>query len=117
MSKRRNAISRYIYDPTLYARPGDSRGDYSEEERREIRTLRDNYPELHEAWGDVAIAEAWADFSESVHMMRWIENLSRDEDFLLFLFLQQERGEIPWGTPAYSLKEQAAAYISGETVR
>ena len=74
------------------------KGEFSEDERNELSLLRQSYPELKH-WGDLAINVAWADFSQSVYLISWVDfgPGDRDELFLNFCYWEQCKGTWPWG--------------------
>ena len=69
-------------------------GEWPDEYRLNIQTLRLFHPELAE-WGDLAIGGAFGDYSQDVLEVSWADWLlkSRDETFLDYCCWRQTRGK------------------------
>ena len=76
------------YDPLLFVQDGYQKatGEYSEETKGEIKTIRNAHPELAD-WGDLAIGSAWGDYSQDMLLVNWCDWLisERNEEFLRYI--------------------------------
>lgn len=88
-------MSKFRFEATVFVQPGYEMapGDWSDNDRQEIASIRSLHPEL-ESWGDLAIGFAFGDYSQDVLEVSWADWLvnARDQDFLNYCCWRQTRG-------------------------
>jgi hypothetical protein len=88
-------MTRFFFVASTFVSPGleTDPGDWSDEVRAEIATLRDLYPELSH-WGDLALGSAFGDMSQDVLSVGWADWLfnERHDFFLDYCCWRQTRG-------------------------
>lgn len=76
------------YDARAFVKPGFERasGEFSDETRNDIDSIRAAHPEL-ESWGDLAVVGAWGDYSQDELYVNWCDWLvgERNEEFLAYV--------------------------------
>lgn len=89
-------MTKFVFDAATFVRPGleTDPGEWSDEGRAEIATLRRLYPELAH-WGDLALGSAFGDMSQDVLSVGWAHWMfkEREEFFLGYCCWRQTRGE------------------------
>jgi hypothetical protein len=85
----------FLFEATTFVRPGHERiqGEFSDDDRNDIATLRGYYPELSH-WGDLAIDIAFCGFSRECLDVSWADWMlkARHECFLDYCCWKQTRG-------------------------
>ena len=81
-----------FFDAKTFVQPGceTSSGNWSDDDRRAILSLRNLYPELAH-WGDLAIGCAFGDYSQDVLDVNWADWMvnTRDEEFIKYCLAKQ----------------------------
>lgn len=89
-------VKKFKFDASVFVQKGSelASGEWPDEYRLNIQTLRQFHPELAE-WGDLAIGGAFGDYSQDVLEVSWADWLleSRDETFLNYCCWRQTRGK------------------------
>lgn len=85
----------FEFDARTFVQRGyeSASGDFSDEDRKGISSLRALYPELGR-WGDFAIGCAFGAFCQDFLLVSWADWMftSRDENFLNYCCWRQTRG-------------------------
>lgn len=77
----------FIFDSEPFGGTADC--DWSDDRRAFIAALRDRHPELA-AWGDLALGDAWSDYSQDILAVSWCDWIrERDEAFLAYVYVRQ----------------------------
>lgn len=86
----------FIFDATAFGGTTEP-GEWSEDARALITSLRARYPELV-GWGDLALGSAWGGYSQDIYAVSWVDWLKdRDNGFLAYLYVSQSDPDFKWG--------------------
>lgn len=93
-------MKNFIFNPETFVSHGhgSDKGEWIDQNRKEIAQLRELYPELAH-WGDLAIGTAFGDFSNDVLEVGWAVWMidKRDEGFLTYCCWRQLKGTWNFG--------------------